>query len=212
METPTTYGHVNGLAIYERPTPDFDPVRRGVPAVRLAGRASGAAAPTGRRGAVRARSSVLGRRPALRPRLPRPPDRPGAARGRRPAGRAGGPHHRPTDGPPAPAVGGLRDRGPRRRSVGDAHEVPPRDDRRRGRRDHAEDVHRPGSRHAVAVRAGRLARRGDPERHRVAQADGRATWWPTRSRPPVCRSGWYATSPTPPVSPASAVSPPGHAS
>lgn len=25
METPTTYGHVNGLAIYERPTPDFDP-------------------------------------------------------------------------------------------------------------------------------------------------------------------------------------------
>ena len=25
METPTTYGHVNGLAIYQRPTPDFDP-------------------------------------------------------------------------------------------------------------------------------------------------------------------------------------------
>ncbi len=25
METPNTYGHVNGLAIYERPTPDFDP-------------------------------------------------------------------------------------------------------------------------------------------------------------------------------------------
>jgi diacylglycerol O-acyltransferase / wax synthase len=25
METPTTYGHVNGLSIYERPTPDFDP-------------------------------------------------------------------------------------------------------------------------------------------------------------------------------------------
>lgn len=25
METATTYGHVNGLAIYERPTPDFDP-------------------------------------------------------------------------------------------------------------------------------------------------------------------------------------------
>ena len=25
METPTTYGHVNGLAIYDRPTPDFDP-------------------------------------------------------------------------------------------------------------------------------------------------------------------------------------------
>ena len=25
METPTTYGHVNGLAIYERPSPDFDP-------------------------------------------------------------------------------------------------------------------------------------------------------------------------------------------
>jgi WS/DGAT/MGAT family acyltransferase len=25
METGTTYGHVNGLAIYERPTPDFDP-------------------------------------------------------------------------------------------------------------------------------------------------------------------------------------------
>ncbi len=27
METPTTYGHVNGLAIYERPSPDFDPYR-----------------------------------------------------------------------------------------------------------------------------------------------------------------------------------------
>ena len=25
METPTTYGHVNGLGIYERPSPDFDP-------------------------------------------------------------------------------------------------------------------------------------------------------------------------------------------
>jgi diacylglycerol O-acyltransferase len=27
METDTTYGHVNGLGIYERPTPDFDPYR-----------------------------------------------------------------------------------------------------------------------------------------------------------------------------------------
>ena len=27
METPTTYGHVNGLAIYQRPSPDFDPYR-----------------------------------------------------------------------------------------------------------------------------------------------------------------------------------------
>ena len=25
METPTTYGHVNGLAVYDRPSPDFDP-------------------------------------------------------------------------------------------------------------------------------------------------------------------------------------------
>jgi diacylglycerol O-acyltransferase / wax synthase len=25
METPTTYGHVNGLAVYQRPSPDFDP-------------------------------------------------------------------------------------------------------------------------------------------------------------------------------------------
>ncbi len=25
METPTTYGHVNGLSIYERPSPDFRP-------------------------------------------------------------------------------------------------------------------------------------------------------------------------------------------
>ena len=28
METPTTFGHVNGLAIYERPSPDFDPLGR----------------------------------------------------------------------------------------------------------------------------------------------------------------------------------------
>lgn len=27
METPNSYGHVNSLAIYERPTPDFDPYR-----------------------------------------------------------------------------------------------------------------------------------------------------------------------------------------
>jgi WS/DGAT/MGAT family acyltransferase len=27
METPTTYGHVNGLSIYQRPSPDFDPYR-----------------------------------------------------------------------------------------------------------------------------------------------------------------------------------------
>ena len=27
METATTYGHVNGLSIYERPSPDFDPYR-----------------------------------------------------------------------------------------------------------------------------------------------------------------------------------------
>ena len=25
METPTTYGHVNGLSIYRRPSDDFDP-------------------------------------------------------------------------------------------------------------------------------------------------------------------------------------------
>ncbi len=27
METPTSYGHVNGLSIYQRPSPDFDPYR-----------------------------------------------------------------------------------------------------------------------------------------------------------------------------------------
>ncbi len=27
METPNTYGHVNGLSIYQRPSPDFDPYR-----------------------------------------------------------------------------------------------------------------------------------------------------------------------------------------
>ena len=25
METPTTYGHVNGLSLYQRPSPDFKP-------------------------------------------------------------------------------------------------------------------------------------------------------------------------------------------
>lgn len=28
METPSTFGHVNGLGIYQRPTPDFDPYER----------------------------------------------------------------------------------------------------------------------------------------------------------------------------------------
>ena len=27
METPNQYGHVNGLGIYQRPSPDFDPYK-----------------------------------------------------------------------------------------------------------------------------------------------------------------------------------------
>ena len=38
METPTTFGHVNGLAIYDRPDALVRSVRRGVPALRVEGR------------------------------------------------------------------------------------------------------------------------------------------------------------------------------
>ena len=30
METPTTFGHVTGLMIFERPGPDYDPYAPGV--------------------------------------------------------------------------------------------------------------------------------------------------------------------------------------
>ena len=63
METPTMFGHVNGLAIYQRPTPDFDPFDLVYKRFEgMIGRArADAAAP--RRGADAARPSVLDRRP-----------------------------------------------------------------------------------------------------------------------------------------------------
>ena len=53
METPTTFGHVTGLMIFERPSTGLRPVRGGVRQVRVAGRSARAAAPALGRGAVR---------------------------------------------------------------------------------------------------------------------------------------------------------------
>ena len=40
METPTSFGHVNGLGIYDRPSADFDPYEAVYAPVRLAWSAS----------------------------------------------------------------------------------------------------------------------------------------------------------------------------
>ena len=60
METPTTFGHVNGLG-HLRPTErDVRPLRRGVRPVRLQGRRARADAPAHRRGAVRTSTTRTG--------------------------------------------------------------------------------------------------------------------------------------------------------
>ena len=80
METATTFGHVSGLAVYERPTPEFDPYQA---VYDRFGALVGQAEPM-RRKLVEVPLSldhpVLDRRRRVRPRLPRPPHRPGAAR------------------------------------------------------------------------------------------------------------------------------------
>ena len=112
METPTTYGHVNGLSIYQRPYPEFDAYRT----------------------VYERFGSLVGHIEPFRRRVVDVPfglDHPYwiddphfdldyhvreiglAPRGGRPAGGAGRPNHRPADGSAAPAVGGLRHRGPR---------------------------------------------------------------------------------------------------
>ena len=80
METASQFGHVSSLSIYERPDdPDYEPLVVVAPPDRAAAPPARAAAPPPAQRAVRPRPPVLGRRPRLRPRLPRPPHRGGAA-------------------------------------------------------------------------------------------------------------------------------------
>ena len=112
-------------------------------------------------GAVRARPAGqpgLGRRPALRPRLPRTPVRAAAAGQPRPAARARRPDRLATARPEPPAVGGLLRRGARRRPGRGAVEVAPGPGRRRRHR-------RP---RAGAARQGRGA--AEPRRRRLDSA------------------------------------------
>ena len=114
LESPTTHLHILGALV-------FDPtgVAGGVDFWRIrstGGRpgAPGAAVPQADgRGPLRAAAPGHGRRPRLRPRLPRAPGQPSAAGGPRRAGRAGG---RPGLAParPAPAAVGV----PRGRGAG----------------------------------------------------------------------------------------------
>ena len=96
LETARQSGHVGGLAILDPSTApggklELADVQR---AARRAAAAAAAAALAARRGAVRARLPVLGRRPRLRPRLPRPRAGAAVAGHRREARRAGGADHR----------------------------------------------------------------------------------------------------------------------
>ena len=167
------------------------PPRGGAPTLRFDGRPHRTVPPACARGAVRPRSPVLGRRPPLRPRLPRPSDGSPEAGHHAPARRSGRADHRSPDGPHAPAVGGVRHRRPARRPVGAAHEVPPRHDRRRGGRDHAADAHQPDARRGLAVRAGRVVGGSRTDRLGGAAADAR----PARGQPR--EGGTVAVAPRP---------------
>ena len=61
METATSFGHVSGLAIYERPDDDFDPYDEVYERCGFVRRPARADAPAPRRGAARARPPVLDR-------------------------------------------------------------------------------------------------------------------------------------------------------
>ena len=94
------------------------------------------------------RPAVLGRRPGLRPRLPRARARAARAGHARAARRAGRAHRVPAAGPVPAAVGALPGRRARERPRGADGEVPPRGDRRGGRRRADHDAARPDPRAA----------------------------------------------------------------
>ncbi len=136
--------------------------------------AAGAAVPAeGPRRARPPRAAGVGRRPGLRPGLPRAALGVARARHRGGAARAG----RAAAGPPArpvpPAVGGLPDRGAGRRPVRGGHQDPPRDGRRAGLDGHRGGAARP---HPAAA--------GDPARRLASRRRSRPRWsWP---RTPCC--------------------------
>ena len=136
VESPTTVGHVGSLIVLDPP----DRPRRSVGPGHRPGRLRAPAAPrqtapaASGRGAAGARSSLLGRRPALRHRVPPARARAALARHRRAARRAGRPHPRPPARPQPPAVGGLRHHRSRGRPLRVLLQDPPRGDRRGHRR------------------------------------------------------------------------------
>ena len=171
LENARQSGHVGGLAILDPSTAPGRPARaRRRPADdRRAPAAAAAAALAARRGPVRARLPVLGRRRGLRPRLPRPRARAAAARHRREAGRAGGAHRLAPARPRPAAVGALPDPRARARLRRHADQDPPRDHRRPlGRRDHGRPV-RPRARGPRAPGAARTAQRPQARRARDAR-------------------------------------------
>ena len=161
VETPTTVGHV-GQPDHARPVhgPRWRVERRDrARRARATPAPRGPAAAAPRRGAAGARPPLLGRRPALRHRVPPARARPPGAGQSGAARRAGGPHPRPPARPLAAAVGGLRHHRAGRRPRGLLLEDPPRRDRRRLRLRDPRDGHGPRSRasrgrpRAGAVRA-----------------------------------------------------------
>ena len=202
METPTTFGHVTGLMIFERPSADFDPY-----AAVYAKYASlvGELEPMRRRLVevpFGLDHPVLDRRPQLRSRLPRPRAQPRQAGPGRSARRAGLADRRAADGPHPAAVGGVRHRRPGERTMGAAHQVPPRHHRRRLRPADAGDRHRHRPRRRAAGREPAVGARADPERRRAAAPGDRQPGAQPAARRCGCRPGSPASSPTPPGSPA----------
>ena len=160
---------------------DFDPFETVLRPVRLAWSATsnrcGARSSRCRSGSTTRTGSTT----RLRPRLPRPPHRPRAARAAisspsRSPGSSAGRWTAPARCGRSYVIEGLAT------AAGRCSEVPPRHDRRRVRRDHAEDVHRPDA----DAPTGRTRRRGRPRRSPrdlgAVRLRDRTTWPATRRR------------------------------
>ena len=166
-ESPTSHMHIGGVTIFEGPPPSYEDLLDHIESrLHLVPRyRQKLAVPAGRD-----RPAVLGRRPAVQPRLPRAPLGPARPRRRGRAAPDGRPRLLPAARPDQAALGAVARRGPPQAPLRADLQDPPRARRRRLRRRHR---HRPLRRQAGA-RAGEARPRLDPEPEAVRRRARRA--------------------------------------
>ena len=181
-ESPTSHMHIGGVTIFEGPPPSYEDLLDHVESrLHLVPRyRQKLADPAGRD-----RPPVLGRRPAVQPRLPRPPFRAAGARRRERAAPDGRPGLLPAARPDQAALGAVAGRGPAQAPLRADLEDPPRPRRRRRRRRHR---HR-ALRRQAGPRARQARSRVDPEpepvrRRRSPPTASRASRRRRSARPP----------------------------